>query len=52
MTDGFELEQRVCAGQWVWGWHRGDDERWPCYLRRDEAVRWMADRLNRVRVFA
>jgi hypothetical protein len=34
------------------GWHRGGDERFPCYLTRDEAARWMADRLNRVRVFA
>jgi hypothetical protein len=51
-ADGFELEERVCAGQWLWGWRRGDDERWPCHLTRDEAIGWMADRLNRVRVFA
>jgi hypothetical protein len=50
--DGFELEERVLGHQWVWGWHRDDDERWPCYLTRHEAVRWMADRLSRVRVFA
>jgi hypothetical protein len=36
----------------VWGWPRGDDERWPCYLTRDEAVRWMAARFNRIRIFA
>jgi hypothetical protein len=52
LADGFELEERVCGDQWVWGWRRGEDERWPCYLTRDEAVRWMADRLNRVRIFA
>jgi len=50
--EGFELEERVCRDAWVWGWARGDDTRWPCYLTRDEAVRWMADRLRRVRVFA
>jgi hypothetical protein len=31
---------------------RRDDERRLCCLTRDEAIRWMADRLNRVRVFA
>ena len=51
-TDGFELEERVLGDRWVWGWCRGDDTRWPCYLTRDEAVRWMADRLQRVRIFA
>jgi hypothetical protein len=50
--DGFELLERTCAGQWVHGWARGDDERWPCYLERRQAVSWMRDRLNRIRVFA
>jgi hypothetical protein len=52
LADGFELEERVLRDRWVWGWRRGDYERWPCYLTRDEALRWMADRLKRVRVFA
>jgi hypothetical protein len=52
LAGGFEPEERVCRGQWVWGWHRGDDDRFPCYLTRDEAIRRMADRLSRVRVFA
>jgi hypothetical protein len=52
LADSFELEERVCAGRWVWGWRRGDDERFPCYLTRDEALRWMAERLNRAKVFA
>jgi hypothetical protein len=50
--DGFELEERPVCGQWVWGWCRGDDTRWPCYRERDQALRWMADRILRVAVFA
>jgi hypothetical protein len=51
-ADGFELEERPLANAWVCGWARGDDSRWPCYLERDQALRWMADRMRRVRVFA
>jgi len=51
-AQGFELEERACRGEWVWGWCRGDDTRFPGYLTREEAVRWMADRLERVQVFA
>jgi hypothetical protein len=36
----------------VWGWRRGDVERWPCYLARDHAIGWMADQLNQVHEFA
>ena len=31
---GFELEERVIGDGWVWGWARGDDDRWPCFLER------------------
>jgi hypothetical protein len=51
-TAGFELEERPVAGAWVWGWCRGDDTRWPCFHERDQALRWMADRLRRVQVLA
>ncbi len=51
LADGFELEERVLEDRWVHGWHRGDDDRWPCYRTRGEALRWMADRLRRVAVF-
>jgi hypothetical protein len=51
LADGFELEERACGNQWVWGWRRGDDERWPCNLTPDEAIRWMADRRSRICVF-
>jgi hypothetical protein len=51
MTDyHFELEER--QGAWVWGWHRGDDRRWPCFLEERQAINWMADRLSRNDVFA
>ena len=48
---GFELEERVIGDGWVWGWCRGDDDRWPCFLERRQAVSWMADRLKRTAVF-
>ena len=48
---GFELVERVVRGEWVWGWARGDDERWPCFYERRLAVSWMADRLVRERIF-
>jgi hypothetical protein len=50
--EGFELEERACQNSWVWGWCRGDDQRWPCYLEHRQAVNWMRDRLSRGRVFA
>jgi len=50
-AEGFELEERPVAGAWVWGWCRGDHTRWPCFHERDQALRWMADRLRRVQVF-
>jgi hypothetical protein len=49
---GVELEERVCdTGQWVWGWHRDDDTRFPCYLERGQAIEYMADRLRRGAIF-
>jgi hypothetical protein len=49
--DGFELEERAWGNAWTWGWCRGDDQRWPCYIERRQAVSWMRDRLRRGRVF-
>jgi hypothetical protein len=51
-AEGFELEERPCGDGWVWGWSRGDDTRWPCYLAHRQAVDWMRDRLRRGRIFA
>ena len=39
--DGFELIERMSAGQWTVGWARGDDERWPCFLEERRAISWM-----------
>jgi hypothetical protein len=50
-TDGFELIERMSAGQWAVGWARGDDERRPCFLEERQAINWMRDRLRRGRVF-
>jgi hypothetical protein len=51
-SDGFELEERVCRRERVHGWRHGNDERWPCFLTRREALSWMDDRLTRCAVFA
>ena len=48
---GFTLEERVLHDRWVWGWRRGDDERWPCFGERRLALSWMGDRLLRIGVF-
>lgn len=50
--DGFEMIEKPLNGKWVIGWARGDDERWPCYLEMRQAISWMRDRLQRIRVFA
>ena len=50
--EGFAVVERTCAGQWVHGWARGEDERWPCFLERRQAINWMADTLRRGRIFA
>jgi hypothetical protein len=50
-ADGFELDEKPLADQWVWAWHRDDDWRWPCYLEEHQALDWMADRLRRIAVF-
>jgi hypothetical protein len=51
-ADGFELIEKPLNGQWVIGWARGDDTRWPCYLDERQAIGWMRDRLRRAAVFA
>ncbi len=48
---GFELEERVLGDAWVWGWARGDDDRWPCFLEHRLALSWMDDRLGRIGIF-
>jgi hypothetical protein len=48
---GFQLEERPLRGQWVWGWRRGDDTRFPGYLTEREALSYMADRLRRTAAF-
>jgi hypothetical protein len=48
----FELVPRMLNGQLVYGWQRGTDTRFPCFLTEREAVSYMEDRLRRMRVFA
>jgi hypothetical protein len=50
-ADGFELIERLSAGQWAVGVARADDDRWPCFLEERQAINWMRDRLERGRVF-
>jgi hypothetical protein len=49
-ADGFELVERMSAGQWAAGWAHGDDDRLPCYLDERQAINWMRDRLSWGRV--
>jgi hypothetical protein len=48
---GYQLEQRMAAGQSVWAWRRGDDRRHPCFLTQREALAYMDDRLKRIAVW-
>jgi hypothetical protein len=34
-AEGFDVE-RTCGDAWVWGWVRGDEERWPCTSSLDK----------------
>src|SRR5437879_3021283 len=34
-SQGSELNVRALHGERAWAWHRGDDWRWPCFLRED-----------------
>jgi hypothetical protein len=47
---GDQREKRPLRRQWVWGWRRADDTRWPCFLTQREALSYMADRLRRAAV--
>jgi hypothetical protein len=49
--DGFELIERPVNGKWCWGFVREDDDRYPAYLERRQAISYMADWLRRGRVF-
>jgi hypothetical protein len=51
--EDFDLHERLAAymGEEAWGWHRGDDDRWPCFVERGQAISWMADRLRRAGAF-
>jgi hypothetical protein len=47
-----ELVEPVVCGECVWGWARGDDERWQCYREQRQAIEWTEDRLARCAVCA
>jgi hypothetical protein len=51
-AEGFELVERPVGGAWCWGFVREDDERYPAFLERRQAMQYMADWLRRGRVFA
>ena len=52
-AEGFDLHERIeqHSGDEAWGWNRGDDDRWPCFLERRLAISWMRDRLRHSAVF-
>jgi hypothetical protein len=47
----FELVPRMLNGQLVYGWQRGDNTRFPCFVTEREAVSYVEDRLRRMRAF-
>ena len=51
-AEGFELVEHPVGRQWCWGFVREDDERYPAFLERRQAMQYMADWLRRGRVFA
>lgn len=51
-AERFELEEHPLGDKWVWGWCRGEDMRWPCYLEQRQAISWMRDRLRRAASFS
>jgi hypothetical protein len=44
---GLSLDLTELNGHPVWGWHKGDDWRWPCYVTERDALDWMANWLRR-----
>jgi hypothetical protein len=48
---GFQLDEKPLNGRWVWAWHRGDDDRHPCFRTEREALTYMEDWLRRVAMF-
>ena len=52
-AEGFRLVDKIAehTGTECIGWRRGDDDRWPCFLERRQAIDWMRDRLRRSGVF-
>jgi hypothetical protein len=50
--DGFELVERPVGGRWCWGFGRENDDRYPAFGERRQAISYMADWLRRGRAFA
>jgi hypothetical protein len=50
-AEGFELVERPVGGAWCWGFVRENDERYPAFLERRQAVEYMHDWLRRGRIF-
>jgi hypothetical protein len=48
---GYQLDKKPLDGRLVWAWHRGDDDRHPCFQTEREALTYMEDWLQRVAMF-
>jgi hypothetical protein len=48
---GYQLDEKLLNGRWVWAWHRSDDWRHPCFRTEREALRYMEGRLTRIAIF-
>ena len=48
-SGGWRLEEQTVGDTSMWRWMRFTDELWPSFRKRESAVAWMRDRLQRER---
>jgi hypothetical protein len=48
---GFHVEETRVDGVTVWGWRRGSDRDWPCFLTKGEALAWMEQGIRSASLF-
>ena len=46
-SGGWRLEEQTVGDTSLWRWIRNTDELWPSFRKRESAVAWMRDRLQR-----
>ena len=49
-SGGWRLEEHKVGDKSMWRWMRFTDELWPSFRKRESAVAWMRDQLQRERL--